>query len=319
MMAGCQPTVDYEHWMKNLPDVLHNLPLNQLAIPGSHNSFTYYLDKSAALSPCAPEVARYLTTLFGPLAKSIIHSWSVTQSLGVEDQLKAGIRYFDIRVGSRADTDELYAVHGLYGPTIDSCLCSLDKFLDSHPEEIVLLDFNHFYDMDSSAHHRLVDSLLHRFSSRMCPVMDMSCLTLRTLWDTGLQLVVFYHDHDSVEQHFQLWPGSIIPAFWHNKQTVDQLVEAVDAMRCKRPPTDFYVSQGVLTPDTWYIASHVGQNLRSNICDGTLQPFVDWLRRQTIGCHGVNIVTMDFVELTQFIPTVVALNYQQAASVQTRN
>jgi hypothetical protein len=103
-----------------------------------------------------------LAKVFGPLAKSIIHSWSTTQSMSTEDQLKAGIRYFDIRVGAKSGTDELFAVHGLYGPTITSYLDDLYKFLDWHPKEIVLLDFNHFYGLDLSANHRLIQALLNR-------------------------------------------------------------------------------------------------------------------------------------------------------------
>jgi len=129
---------------------------------GSHNSFTFHLDKSGNVAPGAPDTVQGLVTWFGVLAKKIISSWSKTQSLGVDAQLRAGIRYFDIRVSGRPGSSELFIVHGLYGPTVESCLDSLAAFLDEHCHEVVLLDFNHFYDMDTEAHNRLIKALLDR-------------------------------------------------------------------------------------------------------------------------------------------------------------
>ena len=42
---------DNSQWMTNLPVSLTTKPLNQLAIPGSHDSGAYYLDPSLPLSP----------------------------------------------------------------------------------------------------------------------------------------------------------------------------------------------------------------------------------------------------------------------------
>jgi len=132
-------------------------------VAGTHNSFAFQLDESAGVAPDATDSVRSLVTWLGSPAKSIIGNWSRTQSLGVEAQLRAGVRYFDIRISSRPGSLELFVVHGLYGPTVNSCLDSMATFLDEHCHEIVLLDFNHFYDMDFHAHDRLVKTLLDRF------------------------------------------------------------------------------------------------------------------------------------------------------------
>lgn len=129
---------------------------------GSHNSFSFHLDESGDVSPDAPETVRGLVTWLGVLAKKIVSNWSKTQSLGVAAQLKAGVRYFDIRVSTRPGSSDLFVVHGLYGPTVESCLDGLAAFLEEHCHEIVLLDFNHFYVMDSAAHDRLVKALIDR-------------------------------------------------------------------------------------------------------------------------------------------------------------
>ena len=42
---------DYSQWMTNLPVALTTIPLNQLAIPGSHDSGAYYLDPKSQVCP----------------------------------------------------------------------------------------------------------------------------------------------------------------------------------------------------------------------------------------------------------------------------
>ena len=41
----------YSRWMSDLPDEVTKLPINKLAIPGSHNSGSYYLDPTTPMSP----------------------------------------------------------------------------------------------------------------------------------------------------------------------------------------------------------------------------------------------------------------------------
>lgn len=305
-MAVCDGSADNSNWMKNLPECLHIVPLNQLAIPGTHNSFAFQLDESGAVAADAADSVHNLVTFLGSPAKSIVANWSRTQSLGVEAQLRAGVRYFDIRVSSRPGTLELFVIHGLYGPTVESCLDSLATFLDEHCHEIVLLDFNHFYNMDAVAHDRLINTLLDRFSSKMCPVMDISELSLQMLWSAGLQLIVFYHSDSTLcEAQFQLWPASSIPAPWYNTTSCPALLSAVsrdNVSRLQSPSHTFHVMQAILTPDGAFIFSHLTQRLSGTLAGQALKPLLDWLQLQKTG---INIVTVDFIESTQLIQTLL--------------
>jgi len=58
----------------------------------------------------------------------------------------------------------------------------------------------------------------------MCPVMDVSELTLAMMWGAGLQLVVFYHCDAVCQRHFQLWPPTCIASPWHNTVSCPALV-----------------------------------------------------------------------------------------------
>lgn len=151
-------------------------------VAGTHDSFAFHLDESGDVAPGEPDMVQILVSMFGELAKKIISNWSKTQSLGVAAQLKAGVRYFDMRISSRPGSSELFVVHGLYGPTVDSCLDSLAAFLDEHCYEIVLLDFNHFYNMDNAAHDRLVKALTDRLVTGTSSVVE-ACRSIMTNYD----------------------------------------------------------------------------------------------------------------------------------------
>ncbi len=66
-------------WMRDLRFSKPNVQINQITMPGSHEAGMYYT------SHCT----------------SIVHSeWSITQSSSIYNQLRAGSRYFDLRVYS---------------------------------------------------------------------------------------------------------------------------------------------------------------------------------------------------------------------------
>ena len=104
-------------WMKELDG---ELPLNQIVLPGSHDSATQYV-QLAYFSRC--------------------------QSLGIAGQLEAGARYLDIRLGTDGKTEGFKLMHGFtncktgfFGGalTLDRVLDDCFAFLDAHPGETVL-------------------------------------------------------------------------------------------------------------------------------------------------------------------------------------
>jgi len=139
--------------------------------------------------------------------------------------------------------------------------------------------------------------------------MDLSELSLQMLWNTGLQLIVFYHCDSTVcQSQFQLWPAYSIPAPWYNTTSCPTLVSAVshdNATRLQSPSLTFSVTQGVLTPDGAFIFSHLGRKLRGTLSGQALKPFLDWLQLQKTG---INIVTVDFIESTQLVQTLLDIN-----------
>lgn len=128
------------------------------SIPGSHDSCSYCIDSTCDLSP---DNDAFLILLFlGDFGKEFSARWGRTQDANISEQLSAGIRYFDLRVIHRESDDLFYFVHGQYAKELLTELFNIRLFLQEHPKEVIILDFNHLYCFSQpDALSRLVNSL----------------------------------------------------------------------------------------------------------------------------------------------------------------
>lgn len=126
---------DKSTWMKSLRD---DVKMNDLSIPGSHNTMT---------------------------DKLILPSFK-TQSANLSEQLKAGIRYIDIRVREHSTAtetlqishDTVYAGYSFY----DACKL-LQTFLSENPSETVYMRFKKEDTTPDSKMQEYVDQAFQRF------------------------------------------------------------------------------------------------------------------------------------------------------------
>ena len=277
---------------------------------GSHDSFSYYLDETSEVAPGSPDTVRNLVSVFGNAAKKIVHNWSVTQSLTFKQQLDHGIRYFDLRVSNRHKSQELYFVHGLFGNTVESGLREIEEWLQAHPKEVILIDFNHFFNMTAEDHQILSVQILQIFGDKVCPMTDMEKCALNVLWDNQWQVIVL-HCHEPVTiDNPKLWPRDChIASPWPNTTEPTKMVNILEAQMTRgRPLGKFYVSQGILTPTGTTILQHIGRNLKDVLAPVAMKNLLFFLKDKTVGPRGVNIVIADFVELEEFVSKVLALN-----------
>ena len=109
------PLIHKLDWMKEIPD---DTKLSQMTIPGTHDS----------------------CSLFG-ICCARTQTWSLVE------QMRAGLRYFDIRL--RRIDDTLRAYHGFVDQkeTFDRILVYAFDFLDKNPSETIIMEIISEYDM----------------------------------------------------------------------------------------------------------------------------------------------------------------------------
>jgi hypothetical protein len=87
--------------------------------------------------------------------------------------------------------------HGLLGGLVRECLEEMNEFLNKHEKEIILLDFNHFYDFNDQCGHDQLIHLIHEvFGKKLCTTArTINECTLNYLWNHQQQVILLYELH----------------------------------------------------------------------------------------------------------------------------
>ena len=87
---------------------------------GSHNSATFGIQSTAACAPDAADTVKNCLAIpvLGEAVRGICHKWAVCQNMNFKQQLSHGIRFFDLRVSYKEDSEDFFFVHSLYGPKV---------------------------------------------------------------------------------------------------------------------------------------------------------------------------------------------------------
>ena len=314
--------MDGSDWMRDLPiDIRANRPLCQLVIPGTHDSFTYHLNKNLPVGPDTDKGARRLGNVF-PCVKSIIYNWSKCQNMDVEEQLNRGVRYLDIRLGilpqkyckeslleGEENLDKFRFIHALYGDSIKTPFEKLRNFLDGHPSEVVILDIQHTYSFSQEDHEFLALKILKYFGPKLCPKTEaMHNLTLDYMKHKGYQIIVIYPkmSKSPIPGNQFLWPRESCRSPWANTTKLSILEPFLkNGLEHRDNKNAFFVSQVILTPTTNTVVSHLSSSLERSLAKTCDKFAFEWISNHP---SNLNIVIVDFVEKDNIIKAIIQNN-----------
>lgn len=287
-------------WMNDMSSQIGTLPLRSVVMPGTHDSGSYGITATSAFSA---DVTKYpwlsyllnlhlASWIVGPIAAG----WAKAQDIAVGSQLAAGIRYLDLRLNPYISVGDLYIVHSKYSVPVTQVLSDVSTFLQQNPNEIVILDFNHLYDMGDSDHAKMMGYLESYLGPFLLPNTFTPQSTLNSIWAQSGRVIVMYDDKTQVQQSSYLWSQDRISSPWPNTTDSAELFEKLDSTLATAPPDKLFVLQGVLTPDGSTVAAGmVGSPSSLQQMAQTVTPqVISWLRQQ-VG-RGVNIVIADWFE-----------------------
>ncbi|KAL2142850.1 hypothetical protein VTI28DRAFT_681 [Corynascus sepedonium] len=167
------------NWMRNIYDVIHDRPVRHLIMPGTHD---------AAMSKITNKL------------KSIgTESNTQNQGVSIYDQLRAGSRWFDLRIGSVHDDADasvnkgFWAMHlsneldtvaiGNTGESLDEIVSEINRFTDENPGEIIFLPIRYLvgrFEHPDRGHIQWSRAVVNDFFSKLrgirnrCPNLDTS-------------------------------------------------------------------------------------------------------------------------------------------------
>mmetsp|Transcript_3688 Transcript_3688/g.10149 ORF Transcript_3688/g.10149 Transcript_3688/m.10149 type:complete len:516 (-) Transcript_3688:89-1636(-) len=240
-------------WMEILANVDPDKKFRDLLIVGSHNSGSYSI---------APHRA------FSAIARC--------QNLQVLDQLEAGIRLLDLRVGgkkgSRARSD-ISIWHGsMEGQPFLPILQQIDQFVTDHPREIICINLVPEYGVSFTGDQKyhLLKRIHDTFEGRLVKSTEVEALlaswTLAEMAKKGKQILVFFHPRfcrnfkvgsqdwipDELEAEFDVLNGDVWKRDpWFNTRDPGTLFQNVlrdIQTHGQKKRHQFHCSQVVLTP-----------------------------------------------------------------------
>ena len=258
---------DFQNWMKNLPAFAKDRPIYELAIPGSHNSFTLNLDKSSDMADDGLQwmdiinniggVIQPVANFFGALlggqhrnsarrvgsalggltgsSKDLAVEWGRTQDLDVGQQLNLGVRFFDARLGYQKETGHIRIVHGLHGRSLATEMLPIVEFARQHPEEVVIIYFRNFFNFDSNAYNLLQLRLNQIFDETLIKYNETKSLTNVTLNSINEQrqgnVVIIYNDPTKWNRGYtEFWyPFNAIVSIWANSYSESAILRRMDS------------------------------------------------------------------------------------------
>ncbi|XP_068446514.1 PI-PLC X domain-containing protein 1-like [Clinocottus analis] len=300
-------------WMSRLPQVLLDVPLWNLAIPGSHDSMSFCLDVSSPVLRSEPWLLRALDRLVPCWTRPCVSRWATTQQSVLSDQCELGVRFLDLRIARKPTGGAtLFFAHGIYTlTTVKEALEELASWLDAHPKEIVIVSCSHFELLTDEDHSHLADYIITLLGKKLCPSQDVP--TLRSCWFRGQQVILSYDNQQVVLQHPELWTE--IPYWYADSPDPKKVIAYLEDQKHRRRPAGFYVSGLNLTEDAPYVLLHPLQGMRK-MTMRALSLLLRWASEQRPGREAgeVNVLCCDFVDVSQFCSLVIGLNYKALAA-----
>jgi hypothetical protein len=304
-----QPNPDFgSTWMQwvaeNQPS-WKSLRLRDIALPGTHDSASGYLDEEGA------NITAYGVEGGESLVESVpefLSGWAKTQLNGLTEQLRAGVRYFDLRMVLNTGTGPTFHHGDVYWDT--EAIPVFEAFRDfmiANPGEIIIFSMINFagQETNEAGHAAFVDSLQEIFGELMVPAaFDAPARTIDEILETPGRLVVFYERTDAEgfweqERAANLYSTNRVYSNYDvNVNTGDKL-EAHLMREMLLPVDDVKAIQGHLQYSQEVIQSDIALYIEGYTKqERSVERAVEWLAAQRDNPEAIiRIVQFDYFEL----------------------
>jgi hypothetical protein len=198
-------------WMLNIQNVLLNKHINEIILPGSHDSAAYHVD----FGPEFKSSNKWMNLLSSswlrkfPCIQAIIRNWTITQNMNLYQQLCSGIRVLDLRIS--------YLTHTFINDTLENGLQQIYDFVKAYPSEIILLKFTHDYQhrekITPDVKKKLFDQIQQKLSESIYMPRKKHLPKYKELLYKKKNILIFY-------DHIQAWSISLLQLEWLNQSTV---------------------------------------------------------------------------------------------------
>lgn len=279
----------HPRWMSSLKNQMYDIPLHQVAIPGTHDSGTY--------------------TPYSLATENALMKYAITQDESLYSQLVYGNRYIDLRAGYLVgDAEEpFWVVHGVtvWRP-LRNALQEIKAFVQE-TGEVVLLEVGGFTWFESKAtHDGCISLIVEELGDIMAPKSLGWNVNFGDLLESSASLLVIY-DHGEASGHLQLWPR--IDSRWANAQSIDGLQSYMEKVfDVDGPPPSPWTLGGQLTPLADDVILDTLGGLRT-MADEVNRNVTRWMRDRW--WQNVSVFSCDFFLSAGYVEAAIEINLRR--------
>lgn len=256
--SGVSGTVDWinisigpeeDNWMGQLESILANKSINSVILPGSHDTGTYAITETSVITSDLDDKLKFWIR-FDPLKMKHLRDWSITQNIDTRTQLNVGIRYFDLRI-CKSEDNKFLTCHAMAGDALENIFHQLIFFLNDprHQKEMIILDFNHLYDITHEDIDRLAELIKSSFGNKIASSRDYSPKSLvSSFWKQQAQVIIFIDDNYAWQKYPTLFWPDLIASPYPSKQGSNGLESFMRDALVNRDWNKFFVLQTQETP-----------------------------------------------------------------------
>lgn len=279
MLVGCSEKIeinkDFANWQTRLKD---EVKLIDAIMPGSHDAGTKGMVVMAE-----------------------------TQKHTIGEQLKSGIRCFDIRV--KKSGNKLKIFHGpIAGVDFSDVLADIKEFIEQDNGQFIVLDFQHFENnVEEEVANLIRDNL--QPDKYAVPENTVADLTMGEIRDKGYKYIVTWGSSKQTDRKYICYRGDTLYSPYYEddhkaggeKLTSETYGKYYDSVEKNR----LFVLQGVVT------AKNILQSIKDN--DDKFSPlfdkYLDTIAATPALLDKTNIIMRDFIVSRQDqIAKIIALN-----------
>eukprot|EP01126_Amoeba_proteus_P002753 TRINITY_DN1088_c0_g2_i3.p1 TRINITY_DN1088_c0_g2~~TRINITY_DN1088_c0_g2_i3.p1 ORF type:complete len:357 (-),score=46.37 TRINITY_DN1088_c0_g2_i3:113-1183(-) len=205
------PPVNCAKWMEEQWDVISNLTLKDITLPGTHDSGSWSVtDDLLGTSPWIQALVKVADFLHLPVG-TIIDWWSKTQTQNFFDQFSGGIRYVDVRVIYDPYKGYWRTHHSfVLGTKLEILLEHTREFLQQNTKEVIVLELSHESSVNVTIQQELVDMILNYLGPHLWP-QSKGFVTLQEMINSGNNVILTLPFGNEVDG---IWPdGTIINSY----------------------------------------------------------------------------------------------------------
>ena len=196
-------------------------------------------------------------------------------------------------------------------------LRDIARFLDTHPQEIVILHFQCLSHLPRNDKRRLLTTLFQFFAAKMIRVSDMKTLTLQYMWQKRKQIVAVFARRDVIdfEKHIfgsLAWPDDVIfqPRVSTECQSADELTNWLLSAQCQQQQhvvaeRRLNITSAVLSPDMSMLFGEFRHRSMRDLVSAEVCPaLTEWLNKQPC----LNVLLIDFIGLGGVAGQIIGQN-----------